>query len=525
MQRLAIALLLLAQAYLLFWQGDRFTPSLNAAPPVAIALDDAALAGPYPAGAPVPATRRVVLFVVDGLREDSVSLLALADPSGDRLPTARCILRADWPSYSKTGYAALGSGAPPALTGVATNIYEGPVRLETVFASARRAGMRVALLTDELDWWLELFPGVFTASSTDKEAFASGIDALFTSTATELTLVHWVEADEEAHVHGIGTGHYAASLARAGAHIRTLFDALDFETDTLLITADHGHIERGGHGGAEEGVLRVPLIALGRGIAPDEDACEGGRLTDVAPTVAALLGLPPLQHATGRPLLGALAGPHDSLSATVRATQRSLAQALGVPEGELPALVALRKGLDPLHLALATLAWLGWLGLLLAVSGVGRRAWDWRLAIVGLTFVAVFAGFYMKTEPGLSYSAIWERDPWLQRMLLYIAGGAFGRWAVSRVMVRWKTDPAGVMASWIWSAALCALPAFLAIGAYGAFDGVPLGDPAAAFGVLLGCLVGVGGTALLLLEIAVTVALRRLLGHRPPGRAEVAKGL
>jgi hypothetical protein len=86
--------------------------------------------------------------------------------------------------------------------------------------------------------------------------------------------------------------------------LRRAFAGLDLTRDTVIVTADHGHVAPGGHGGVEPEVSRVPWILAGAGIA--RGAAADARLIDVAPTVAALLGVPAPGHAAGHALTSLL---------------------------------------------------------------------------------------------------------------------------------------------------------------------------------------------------------------------------
>src|SRR5206468_1177339 len=81
---------------------------------------------------------------------------------------------------------------------------------------------------------------------------------------------------------------------------------VDLAQDAIIITADHGHTNRGGHGGVEPEVMSVPLIVAGAGVKPGASA-DDAHLVDIAPTVAALLGLPAPGQGLGRTLTELLA--------------------------------------------------------------------------------------------------------------------------------------------------------------------------------------------------------------------------
>jgi hypothetical protein len=75
----------------------------------------------------------------------------------------------------------------------------------------------------------------------------------------------------------------------------------------VLVSADHGHTARGGHGGTEADVVTVPLVVAGPGLRAG--AVTAGRQIDVAPTLAALLGVAVPARSLGRPLLELMANP------------------------------------------------------------------------------------------------------------------------------------------------------------------------------------------------------------------------
>src|SRR6185503_3103171 len=111
--------------------------------------------------------------------------------------------------------------------------------------------------------------------------------------------------DRAGHAAGVGT-RYRAAARDVDRMLRAAFGAIDFTRDAVIVTADHGHVAPGGHGGIEPEVSHVPLILVGAGIVPGAHANDA-RLIDVAPTIAALLGIPAPGHAEGRTLTELLA--------------------------------------------------------------------------------------------------------------------------------------------------------------------------------------------------------------------------
>lgn len=242
---------------------------------------------------------RVVLFVVDGLRLDTAR----------ELPTFRSlgasgsflVARTGQPSLSLPGWTTLTTGSPPEISGVTTNRYEGPVRLDSVFDAASRSGVRSAIAGGAA--WERLYGDVVDTMFTvdDEEAGVSdpriGAAALRIIEKTDpgLLLVHLPDTDRRGHETGV-TRRYRAAARGADAIIAQVVEA-GRDGTAFLLTSDHGHIDAGGHGGPEEVVTRVPLVLAGDGLVPG--ARGEVAQSDVAPTVAALLGIARPSHATG----------------------------------------------------------------------------------------------------------------------------------------------------------------------------------------------------------------------------------
>jgi hypothetical protein len=158
-----------------------------------------------------------------------------------------------------------------------------------------------------------------------------------------------LDVDRAGHADGVGR-EYRAAAAAVDRMLRTAFAAVDLVHDTVIVTADHGHVAPGGHGGDEPEVSHVPLILAGAGVVPGAVARDA-RLIDLAPTVAALLGVPAPRHAEGRALVELLAlSPSDATRrradddgrarALTAITSAALADAGGPAPGRLVAVAA-----------------------------------------------------------------------------------------------------------------------------------------------------------------------------------------
>ncbi len=316
-------------------------------------------------------TPAVVMVVIDGLRIDATS----------GMPTLQALMasgtvaaaRTELPSLSLPGAAALGTGASPTVHGVTTNWYEGPIGLDSIFAAVRRAG----LPTTFIGWsgWEQLYGTDMTRApvpDADKDAHGEhdravrelALGHLSARPLSGLTVVYFSETDDIAHTHGGASQEYLAYAAQVDSYLAAIVASLDLGQVTLLVTADHGHVDAGGHGGGEPEVVWVPAVAAGRGIRAVWSKADGagpaGRVSpvpapgrewptisqlDIAPTIAALLEAPVPTHSEGK-YVPQWFGAADTTwhatrmiaTAAARSHLSTLLTGLGRGEGEPPAL-------------------------------------------------------------------------------------------------------------------------------------------------------------------------------------------
>jgi len=271
--------------------------------------------------------RRVVLVVIDGLRADEAHLPWL-DELGAR--GARTVARAPYPTISRPNYVTILTGVPPRDSGVRANRVAAPVVVDTLMDRVRAAGLAVATASD-----FGALATLFlrnTASIADVTLRARGgrlappppitwpfdearrvdsLDALgpmlgeLVAGDAAFVPVLVLDVDRAGHVSGVGAAYRAAAAAVDGM-LRAALARVDLSRDAVIVTADHGHVAPGGHGGVEREVVRVPLVLAGAGIVPGATAVDA-QLVDVAPTAAALLGVAAPGHAEGRTLIELLA--------------------------------------------------------------------------------------------------------------------------------------------------------------------------------------------------------------------------
>jgi predicted AlkP superfamily pyrophosphatase or phosphodiesterase len=109
-----------------------------------------------------------------------------------------------------------------------------------------------------------------------------------------LSFVYLGAVDVVGHVLGAGDAYRKAARAadqRVGRLLAAVRSRPSFADEgwTVVVVTDHGHLDRGGHGGREPEVATAWAAAAGPGIEPGGPA-RITRQTDVAPLVLAALG-------------------------------------------------------------------------------------------------------------------------------------------------------------------------------------------------------------------------------------------
>ena len=374
--------------------------------------------------------RRVFLVIVDGLRLDKSYELPFLDELRRRGVDTEA--QSHYPTWSRPNYVSILTGVPPVASGVRTNHHSTPVELDSLMDRVKAAGMHVAFATD-YDALPKLFlrkrVGVEKPVATEDEEEEIDIDAMerplseaairapdanFVSPFDDARYAPWPGGFSEAgaavaqgdaelvvllvgavdaagHAHGGASPDYRTAAELADHALGRALGRIDLTQDTIVVTADHGHTNRGGHGGVEPEVLTVPLILAGAGVKPGANA-DDAHLIDLAPTVATLLGIPAPGHGLGRTLAEVLALDPPVRDARLAADETRLATTRAVVvRAEAAAAVdvqerrALRVGLVAAAALLATFG---------AVLLSRRRVmlFDWRVLIVSVP--AFFIVYY-----------------------------------------------------------------------------------------------------------------------------------
>ena len=379
--------------------------------------------------------RKVYVVIIDGLRLDKSYELPFLDTLRRRGVDGEA--QSHYPTWSRPNYVSILTGVPPSASGVRTNHHSTPVALDSLMDRAQAAGLSTAMATD-----YDVLPRLFLRTraprtgeiagalapkideedddeldvSHDEEMAAAvrAPDANLESPFDDARYAPWPGGFSEAgeavadgnddlvvmligavdvagHAHGGKSEQYRDAALIADHALSRALAHIDLTHDAVIITADHGHTNRGGHGGVEPEVLAVPFIAAGAGIKEGATA-QDARLIDIAPTVAALLGVPAPGHGLGRTLVEILAlDPPSAIARHVADIQRLTITRAVVASAEATAEIdvlenrALRIGLVAVGAALA----LGF-----AVLLVRRRVLRLDVRVLLVSVPAFFVVYY-----------------------------------------------------------------------------------------------------------------------------------
>ncbi len=264
-----------------------------------------------PPGEPVsPQTRRVVVVIVGGLNYDVAYSAAMPNLNALLEAGASAPMTSRPPTYSPSAWTTLMTGVWPDLnnapigeTGVADLR---PIVLDHLFAAAGDAGVRTALAG--LEGWEQLLrPRAPDASfyTSEENAIADGqvaqaALAFIADPQYNLILVYFSQVDAAGRAGGADGDAYTSAARQVDSHLRQITRLVDLSESVLIVTSDHGRLGNGRLGGGEPELTRLPFVMIGQNVIPGDYSPV--QQIDLAPTVAALLGIRLPAAAQGQPL-------------------------------------------------------------------------------------------------------------------------------------------------------------------------------------------------------------------------------
>ncbi len=302
-----------------------------------------------------PATRQVVFVVIDALRYDT-SMKADVMPALNQLRQqgASARMHSRTPSFSQPGYSCLFIGAWPDVSDAPALNQDTYEKIPTwtqdnLFSAAARAGLKTAVSGDKA--FQKLIPQnavavFYSATGSDQASDQQVVDAALpwlSSRQYALTFIQLSQVDYAGENEGgPHDPHWDQAATRADQLLGEILSKLDLSKDTILVVADHGQIDAGGHGGPEAINLLEPFVLAGAGVKPG--SYGDVQQVDVAPTIAAILGTNLPASTQGQVQVDMLNLPASTLAALPAAVEaqqtrlvtdytRAIGQAASIPEG------------------------------------------------------------------------------------------------------------------------------------------------------------------------------------------------
>lgn len=253
---------------------------------------------------------RVILILIDGMRPDALAGNAAAEAF---LRTSRKTLSGQtvMPSVTLPTHMSLFHSVEPGRHGILTNLYTPQVRpIKGLCERLDESGKTSALF---YDW--EQLRDLTRPGSVAHAGFVSGHAVGYERSdpmVTRMARACWLEqkpdflflylgqVDEIGHRDGWMSDGYRAAIDRSWEQVEAMLDGLD-DSCTILITADHGGHDRM-HGTEDPQDMSIPIMIRQPGRGGGDLPAEASIL-DLAPTIAALLGVDPDPEWEGKSLI------------------------------------------------------------------------------------------------------------------------------------------------------------------------------------------------------------------------------
>ena len=241
----------------------------------------------------------VIMILVDGMRPDAIKD-RLHGFKGQR--NARTVM----PSVTLPCHMSLFLGVTPDRHGILTNTYVPQVRpIRGLIDVLNDAGKKCAMFYN----WEQLRdisqPGslnysLMTSMHNDEtDAYlADAAEKYISDSKPNFLFLYLGETDEEGHTYGWLSEEYMKTVNSACDHIERIASKFGDSYD-IIVLADHGGHGRS-HGTESDEDMTIPiLIKTKKALQDDKIFC----ITDVADTVAELLGVAPNKDWEGKSLL------------------------------------------------------------------------------------------------------------------------------------------------------------------------------------------------------------------------------
>ncbi|WP_369378684.1 alkaline phosphatase family protein [Streptomyces sp. cg36] len=300
----------------------------------------AAAAGPLAAVARAASrTPKVLVIGLDGTllnRVKDASAPRLKSLMADGLTAASSLYANPFaPTMSGPGWSTVITGVWPDKHNVKDNEFTGQRFAQYPDFLTRAETARPALSTYAVASWAPITDTIFSSKvdgrvSTPSAEYDTGttaraVEKLGSAPGPDAVFVQLDNVDHAGHSYGAASQQYLDAIHGVDTQVGQLLDAIAArptraEEDWLvLVTADHGHTDAGGHGGSTWQERQTFLIAKGGTAAPGS-VRHDVRMPDVAASALAHLGIAidPAWGLDGRPIQQPSPDDFDALRAVLK---------------------------------------------------------------------------------------------------------------------------------------------------------------------------------------------------------------
>ncbi|XP_053685161.1 GPI ethanolamine phosphate transferase 2 [Sabethes cyaneus] len=249
---------------------------------------------------------RIILMVVDAMRSDFVVEEKMPFLSRSIASGVACQYRLQVhpPTVTMPRIKAITSGSIPSFLDVIFNLGSSKSNLDTFLYQMVQQHQRIVFYGD--DTWTNMFPETFYRQGENVDSlfvndFYNGDKNITKSMRSELynndwelMILHYLGLDHIGHVEGPYSEKVPPKLKEMDNVVVEIVESMKIRDKTnttpslLLITADHGMRDSGGHGGSTIPETNVPLLVFGNNCSRSDDLFMQ---IDMAPTLAAILGV------------------------------------------------------------------------------------------------------------------------------------------------------------------------------------------------------------------------------------------
>ncbi|XP_025852547.1 GPI ethanolamine phosphate transferase 2 isoform X3 [Vulpes vulpes] len=265
---------------------------------------------------PPPLFKKVVIMLIDGLRDDfvfgskGVKFMPYTTYLVEKGASHSFVAEAKLPTVTMPRIKALMTGSLPGFIDVVRNLNSPELLEDNVITQAKAAGKRIIFYGDET--WVKLFPKHFVEYDGTTSFFVSDytevddnvtrhLDKVLKRGDWDVLILHYLGLDHIGHVSGPSSpliGHKLREMDSILMKIHTSLLSEERETlvpNLLVLCGDHGMSETGGHGASSMEELNTALILISSAFERkpgDIRRPKHVQQTDLAATLAIGLGLP-----------------------------------------------------------------------------------------------------------------------------------------------------------------------------------------------------------------------------------------